>query len=82
MCKYKTLGYTGLFSLHIERPSYVKSKQQVKDSIGPLKGQNGEISSDLKFMAFLHPHLHEITSSNVKFKEDSEETLQTLINDS
>ena len=22
MCKYKTLGYTGLFSLHIERPSY------------------------------------------------------------
>ena len=23
MCKYKTLGYTGLFSLHIEPPSYV-----------------------------------------------------------
>ena len=23
MCKYKTLVYTGLFSLHIERPSYV-----------------------------------------------------------
>ena len=22
MCKYKTLGYTGLLSLHIERPSY------------------------------------------------------------
>ena len=22
MCKYKTLGYTGLFSLHIEPPSY------------------------------------------------------------
>ena len=22
VCKYKTLGYTGLFSLHIERPSY------------------------------------------------------------
>ena len=21
VCKYKTLGYTGLFSLHIERPS-------------------------------------------------------------
>ena len=21
-CKYKTLGFTGLFSLHIERPSY------------------------------------------------------------
>ena len=21
-CKYKTLGYTWLFSLHIERPSY------------------------------------------------------------
>ena len=30
---------------------YVKSKQQVKDSIGPLKGQNGEVSSDSKFMA-------------------------------
>ena len=23
MCKYKTLGYTGLFSLHIEPPSYI-----------------------------------------------------------
>ena len=22
VCKYKTLGYTGLFSLYIERPSY------------------------------------------------------------
>ena len=30
---------------------YVKSKQQVKDSIGPLKGQNGEVSSDSNFMA-------------------------------
>ena len=25
MCKYKTSGYSGLFSLHIERPSYVLS---------------------------------------------------------
>ena len=23
VCKYKTLGYTGLFSLHIEPPSYM-----------------------------------------------------------
>ena len=23
MCKYKTLGYTGLFPFHIERPSYL-----------------------------------------------------------
>ena len=23
MYKYKTLGYTGLFSLHVERPSYI-----------------------------------------------------------
>ena len=23
VCKCKTLGYTGLFSLHIERPSYI-----------------------------------------------------------
>ena len=23
VCKYKSLGYTGLFSLHIERPSYI-----------------------------------------------------------
>ena len=23
VCKYKTFGYTGLFSLHIERPSYI-----------------------------------------------------------
>ena len=30
---------------------YVKEKQQVKDSVGPLKGRNGEISSDSKFMA-------------------------------
>ena len=30
---------------------YVKSKQQVKDNIGPLKGQNGEISSESKFIA-------------------------------
>ena len=30
---------------------YVKSKQQVKDSIGPLKGQNGEIISNSKFKA-------------------------------
>ena len=29
---------------------YVKSKQQVKDSIGRLKGQNGEVSSESKFM--------------------------------
>ena len=30
---------------------YVKSKQQVKDNIGPLKGQNGEVSSNSKLMA-------------------------------
>ena len=28
MCKYKTLGDTGLFSLHIERPSYVGQTHQ------------------------------------------------------
>ena len=31
MCKYKTLGYTGLFSLHIERPSYFAVLQRVPD---------------------------------------------------
>ena len=30
---------------------YVKQKRQVKGSVGPLKGRNGEISSDSKFMA-------------------------------
>ena len=30
---------------------YVKSKQQVKDSIGPLRWQTGDVSSDSKFMA-------------------------------
>ena len=29
MCKYKTLGYTGLFSLHIERPSYRSISLQI-----------------------------------------------------
>ena len=62
---------------------YVKSKQQVKDSIGPLKGQNGEVSSDSKFMAeelnaffassFTLENTENISSSNVKFKGDSEE---------
>ena len=61
---------------------YVKSKQQVKDSIGPLKGQNGEVSSDSKFMAeelnaffassFTRENTENISSSNVKFKGDSE----------
>ena len=41
---------------------YVKSKQQVKPSIGPLKGNSGEISSNSNFMAdelnkFLNHHL-------------------------
>ena len=27
VCKYNTLGYTGLFSLHIEPPSYLSYKQ-------------------------------------------------------
>ena len=68
---------------------YVKSKQQVKDSIGPLNGQNGEVSSDSKFMAeesnaffalpFTLENTENITSSNVKFKGDSEKNLQTLI---
>ena len=36
MCKYKTLGYTGLFSLHIERPSYIvgqKARESSKTSM-------------------------------------------------
>ena len=67
---------------------YVKSKQQVKDSIGPLKGQNGEVSSDLKFMAeelnafcassFTRENTENILSSNVKFKGDSEEKLTDI----
>ena len=57
---------------------YVKSKQQVKDSICSLKRENGEISSDLKFMAeklnaffassFTRENTENITSLNVKFK--------------
>ena len=68
---------------------YVKSKQQVKDSIGPLKRHNGEISSDSKFMAeelnaffassFTRENTANITSSNVKFKEILMKNLQTLI---
>ena len=67
---------------------YVKSKQQVKDSIGPLKGQNGEVSSDSKFMAeelnaffassFTRENTENISSSNVKFKGDSEEKLTDI----
>ena len=30
MCKYKTLGYTGLFSLHIEPPSYCWKEKNSK----------------------------------------------------
>ena len=67
---------------------YVKSKQQVKNSIGPLKGLNGEISSDSKFVAeelnaffassFTRKKTENITSSNVKFKGDSEEKLTDI----
>ena len=67
---------------------YVKSKQQIKDSIGPQKGQNGEISSDSKFTAeelnaffalsFTRENTDNITSSNVKFKGDSKETLTDI----
>ena len=67
---------------------YVKSKQQVKDSIGPLKGQNGEVSLDSKFMAeelnsffassFTRENTENIISSKVKFKGDSEEKLTDI----
>ena len=67
---------------------YVKSKQQVKDSVGPLRGQNGEVSSDSKFMAeelnaffassFTRENTENISSSNVKFKGDSEEKLTDI----
>ena len=30
MYRYKTLVYTGLFSLHIERPSYLVSADKIK----------------------------------------------------
>ena len=66
---------------------YVKSKQQVKDSICSLKRENGEISSDLKFMAeklnaFLHRHSHErilkILQVQTLSSKDSEEKLTDI----
>ena len=73
---------------HDSKSEYVKSKQQVQDSIGPLKGQNGKISSDSKFMAeelnaffassFTRENTKNNTSSNVKFKRDHEEKLTDI----
>ena len=67
---------------------YVKSKQQVKDSIGPLKGQNGELSSDSKFMAeelndffassFTRENTQNIINSNIQFQGNSEEKLSNI----
>ena len=67
---------------------YVKSKQQVKDNIGPLKGQNGEISSDSKFMAeelndffassFTQVNTQNIINSNIQFQGNSEEKLSNI----
>ena len=69
---------------------YVKSKQQVKDSIGPLKGQNGEVTSDSKFKAeelnaffassFTQENTENISSSKrLNSKEILKKNLQTLI---
>ena len=67
---------------------YVKSKQQVKDSIGLLKGQNGELSSDSKFMAeelndffassFTRENTQNIINSNIQFQGNSEEKLSNI----
>ena len=69
---------------------YVKSKQQVKDSIGPLKGENGEISSDSKFMAeelknaffassFSRENTKILQVQTLNAKEILKKNLQTLI---
>ena len=67
---------------------YVKSKQQVKDNIGPLKGQNGEVSSDSKLMAeehnnfftssFTRENAENILNSNIQFEGNSEEKLTDI----
>ena len=53
MCKYKTLGYTGLFSLHLERPSYIDDDyDEVSDCVNNDNHDYGDdtdcISIDLK----------------------------------
>ena len=67
---------------------YVKEKQQVKDSVGPLKGRNGEISSDSKFMAeelntffassFTREDTDNITDPDIQFHGSSEEKLTDI----
>ena len=67
---------------------YVKSKQQVKDSIGPLRGQNGDVSSDSKFMAeelnnffassFTRENTDSIQDSNIKFQGNSDQKLTDI----
>ena len=67
---------------------YVKSKQQVKDSIGRLKGQNGELSSDSKSMAeelndffatsFTRENTQNIINSNIQFQGNREEKLSNI----
>lgn len=68
---------------------YVKSKQQVKDNIGPLKGRNGETSSDSKFMAdelnsffassFTRENSDNIKNPNITFSGNDSDQLKDII---
>ena len=53
---------------------YVKSKQQVKESIGSLKGQNGEVSPDSNFMT---EELNNFFTSS--FTRENDKTLKTAM---
>ena len=55
VCKYRTFGYTGLFSLHIERPSYynIISSWSILDD-NYYYYLSGEIPLDNGFKSFLH----------------------------
>lgn len=67
---------------------YVKSKQQVKDSIGPLKGNSGEISSNSNFMAeelnkffvssFTRENSNGIIDPNIVFDSAEDEKLKHI----
>ena len=59
-----------------------------KQQVGPLKGQNGELSSDSKFMAeelndffafsFTRENTQNIINSNIQFQGNSEEKLSNI----
>ena len=67
---------------------YIKSKQQIKDNIGPLKRRNGEVSSISKLKAeefynfvtssFTRANTENILNPKIQFEGNSDEKLTDI----